>query len=53
MPRLYFSLRSLFQLASLAYGAERPVRIAYPGISIGAMVPALAIDKGFFQHEGL
>jgi ABC-type nitrate/sulfonate/bicarbonate transport system substrate-binding protein len=39
--------------ASLAYGAERPVRIAYPGISIGAMVPALAIDKGFFQQEGL
>ena len=41
------------QPLSLAYGAERPVRIAYPGISIGAMVPALAIDKGFFQQEGL
>ena len=31
--------------ASLAYGAERPVRIAYPGISVGAMVPALAIGE--------
>src|SRR4029077_13307837 len=39
--------------AALAYGAERPIRIVYPGISIGAMVPALAIDKGFFQQEGL
>lgn len=35
------------------YGAERPVRIAYPGISIGAMVPALAQEKGFFQEEGI
>jgi len=44
----------LFALpGALAYGAERPVRIVYPGISIGAMVPALAIDKGFFQQEGL
>jgi ABC-type nitrate/sulfonate/bicarbonate transport system substrate-binding protein len=43
----------LVSFASLAHGAERPVRIAYPGISIGAMVPALAIDKGFFQQEGL
>ena len=39
--------------AALAYGAERSIRIVYPGISIGAMVPALAIDKGFFQQEGL
>jgi ABC-type nitrate/sulfonate/bicarbonate transport system substrate-binding protein len=38
---------------SLAYELERPVRIVYPGISIGAMVPALAIDKGFFQQQGL
>ncbi len=37
----------------LGYGAERPVRIAYPGISIGAMVPALAQEKGFFQQEGI
>lgn len=38
---------------SLVYGAERPLRISYPGISIGAMVPALAQDKGFFQQEGI
>ena len=45
---------ALFVLSvSLAYGLERPVRIVYPGISIGAMVPALAIDKGFFQQERL
>src|SRR5439155_12326316 len=45
---------ALFVLSvSLVYGLERPVRIVYPGISIGAMVPALAIDKGFFQQEGL
>ena len=43
----------LVSFASLAYGVERPARIAYPDISIGAMVPALAIDKGFFQQEGL
>src|ERR1043166_9518330 len=39
--------------ASLSLAADRPGRIAYAGISIGAMVPALAIDKGFFQQEGL
>ena len=45
---------ALFVLSvSLVYGLERPVRIVYPGISIGAMVPALAIDKGVFQQEGL
>jgi len=45
---------ALFVLSvSLVYGLERPVRIVYPGISIGAMVPTLAIDKGFFQQEGL
>jgi ABC-type nitrate/sulfonate/bicarbonate transport system substrate-binding protein len=38
---------------SFAYGLERPVRIVYPGISIGAMVPTLAIDKGFFHQERL
>jgi ABC-type nitrate/sulfonate/bicarbonate transport system substrate-binding protein len=38
---------------SVAFAVERPVRIVYPGISIGAMVPALAIEKGFFQQEGL
>lgn len=31
----------------------RPVRIAYPGISIGAMVPALAAEKKLFQQEGI
>jgi len=45
---------ALFVLSvSLVYGLERPVRIVYPGISIGAMMPTLAIDKGFFQQEGL
>ena len=34
-------------------GHARPVRIAYPGISIGAMVPALAVEKKFFQQEGI
>src|SRR5205807_8090288 len=43
----------LFLYAALVFGAERPIRIVYPGISIGAMVPALAIEKGFFQQEGL
>ncbi len=37
----------------LGHSAERPIRIAYPGISIGAMVPALAQEKGFFQQEGI
>jgi len=45
---------ALFVLSvSLVYGLERPVRIVYPGISIGAMVPTLAIDKSFFQQGGL
>ena len=34
-------------------GHARPVRIAYPGISIGAMVPALAAEKQLFQQEGM
>ena len=50
-PAKLFGLLLIFHV-SLSLGAERPVRIAYAGISIGAMVPALAIDKGFFQQEG-
>lgn len=51
-PAKLFGLLLIFHV-SLSLGAERPVRIAYAGISIGAMVPALAIDKGFFQQEGM
>jgi ABC-type nitrate/sulfonate/bicarbonate transport system substrate-binding protein len=48
-----FSFPLFLVWISLAFGAERPLRIVYPGVSIGAMVPALAIDKGFFQQQGL
>ena len=43
----------LFLFLVLGPADARPVRIAYPGISIGAMVPALALEKKFFQQEGL
>lgn len=49
---LGFAIVCLLSLPTTRVEA-RPVRIVYPGISIGAMVPALAIDKGFFQQEAL
>jgi len=43
----------LFFCLALRPVDARLVRIAYPGISIGAMVPALALEKKFFEQEGL
>ena len=52
--RLVLALVAFLPFTFSAMMAEaRPVRIAYPGISIGAMVPALAVEKKFFQQEGV
>lgn len=54
LGRLLSTLPFFLFLSALIGEAEaRPVRVAYPGISIGAMVPALAVERKFFQQEGI
>ena len=55
MKLAIFLAVTIFILLGLFFGISdaRPVRIAYPGISIGALVPALALEKKFFQQEGI